>query len=114
MNIENRIRYGNKYRKLLCSIRRAERKRLSSCQFEDSPAFYLDEEDIKQLVEKTWKGESALSGEEQDLVLVRWKEQEPFSCHDCILLTRREAQLHKKTRVYSSEFISKVTEILSR
>ena len=67
---------------------------------------FLQEPDIRYLVENIWNSQSVLSAQEDlfDLVLVRWNKYEEWSPWNCIFLTKEEASAHAK--------LENVTEVL--
>ena len=67
---------------------------------------FLQEPDLRYLVENIWNSQSVLSAHEDlfDLVLVRWNKYEEWSPWNCILLTKEEASAHAK--------LENVTEVL--
>jgi hypothetical protein len=73
-------------------------------------------DDMKFLIETVWRCESVLSEERkmENLVLVRWDPSQLLSPHNCILLTRDEAEAHakigNKQGVYGTVLFSKVSQ----
>lgn len=59
---------------------------------------FIQEPDLRYLVENIWNSQSVLSAHENlfDLVLVRWNKYEEWSPWNCILLTKEEASAHAK------------------
>ena len=59
---------------------------------------FLQEADLRYLVENIWATQSSLSAwtDLYDLVLVRWDKDEEWSPWNCILLTKDEAQAHSR------------------
>ncbi|KXS20401.1 hypothetical protein M427DRAFT_66420 [Gonapodya prolifera JEL478] len=62
-----------------------------------APIGYLQEPDMRYLVETIWNGCSAISGVRTplELVLTRWNPKLPLSPDNCILLTKAEARTHE-------------------
>lgn len=67
--------------------------------------FLMNKEDIQFLVDEVWERRSVLSGwlDITDLVLTRWRLNEPWSPWNTILLTREEAEAHEKLGKFSLE-----------
>ena len=59
--------------------------------------FMMSVEDMVYLVDTIWRGQSALSQEDElfRLTLARWDRNEEFSPWNCVLLTRDEAETHE-------------------
>lgn len=59
---------------------------------------FVQEPDLRYLVENIWNSQSVLSAHEDlfDLLLVRWNKYEEWSPWNCILLTKDEASAHGK------------------
>ncbi|XP_022248708.1 IQ and ubiquitin-like domain-containing protein [Limulus polyphemus] len=78
--------------------------------------FLLNEGEIRYLVEKIWKGKSALSGSTNlfDLVFLRWNKEYEWTPWNCILMNRQEARNHcalnSVSQHYSSTFIQQVQQ----
>ncbi|KAL7750924.1 hypothetical protein RI367_003503 [Sorochytrium milnesiophthora] len=74
----------------------------------------MNEAAVRYLIDITWNGQSALSGERDlaRLVLTRWDPREAFAPWNCILLTEDEAETHERcggSAVYGEEFVRKAT-----
>ena len=71
---------------------------------------------MKFLIETVWRCESVLSEERKlsELVLARWDVAQPLAPHNCVLLTRDEAEAHAKVGgkpgVYGTVLCGKVTQ----
>ncbi|CAL8070872.1 unnamed protein product [Calicophoron daubneyi] len=67
--------------------------------------FLVNKEDIQYLVDEVWERRSFLSGwlDINDLVLTRWRLNEPWSPWNTILVTREEAEAHAKLGNFSLE-----------
>jgi len=59
--------------------------------------FMMSVEDVVYLVDTIWRGQSALSQEDElfRLTLARWDRHKEFSPWNCVLLTRGEAETHE-------------------
>lgn len=59
---------------------------------------YLQESDLRYLIESIWNTQSALSAHNDlyDLLFIRWNKHEEWSPWNCILLTKEEASAHEK------------------
>lgn len=81
------------YRRLLRDIRRHEIK--MSCY--GSLAFAIDAKIVYHLVNEIWHGRSAISGNDclEELKLVRFRKGEEWTPWNSLLLTAREASLHR-------------------
>ena len=64
----------------------------------DTLVFWLQESDLRYLVENVWSGQSVVSSWEDlyDLLLVRWDKHKEWSPWNCILLTKEETTAHGK------------------
>ena len=82
------------YKSLLDSIKAEEEARNNLA----SPAFILQESDIRYIVENIWNSRSVLSGlgDLFDLRLARWECEKEWSPWNCILLAREECRIHTK------------------
>ena len=80
------------YKSLLDSIKAEEEARNNLA----SPAFILQESDIRYIVENIWSSRSVLSGLADlfDLRLARWECEKEWSPWNCILLSREECRIH--------------------
>ena len=80
------------YKSLLDSIKAEEEARNNLA----SPAFILQESDIRYIVENIWNSRSVLSGLADlfDLRLARWECEKEWSPWNCILLSREECRIH--------------------
>ena len=80
------------YKSLLDSIKAEEEARNNLA----SPAFILQESDIRYIVENIWSSRSVLSGlgDLFDLRLARWECEKEWSPWNCILLSREECRIH--------------------
>ncbi|KAA3680650.1 uncharacterized protein DEA37_0003245 [Paragonimus westermani] len=67
--------------------------------------FLVNKEDIRFLVDDIWERRSILSGwlDINDLVLARWRLNEPWSPWNTIVVTREEAEAHEKLRKFPLE-----------
>lgn len=83
------------YGRLLDTLRRSEKK-LNQCSF--TPDGRLTIELVRQCFSLIWRGQSALPREEGEdntsLVLVRWDIHQPFSPHNNIVFTVKQAAKH--------------------
>ncbi|XP_076245970.1 uncharacterized protein LOC143186282 [Calliopsis andreniformis] len=88
-----RVVYGP-YTRLLRGIRRSELK--MGCH--NSVAFAIDEKIVYHLVNDIWQGKSAISENDrlEELKLVRFRRDVEWSPWNCLLLTSREASVHRK------------------
>ena len=82
------------YKSLLDSIKAEEEARNNLA----SPAFILQESDIRYIVENIWNSRSVISGlgDLFDLRLARWECEKEWSPWNCILLSREECRIHTK------------------
>ena len=60
----------------------------------------FQEADLRYMVESVWNSQSILSAWDElfDLVLVRWDKHEVWSPWNCVLLTKEEAEAHRKLK----------------
>ncbi|KAF7250175.1 IQ and ubiquitin domain-containing protein [Paragonimus skrjabini miyazakii] len=67
--------------------------------------FLINKEDIRFLVDDVWERRSILSGwlDINDLVLARWRLNEPWSPWNMIVVTKEEAEAHEKLRKFPLE-----------
>ena len=61
---------------------------------------FSQEDDLRYLVEHVWNGQSILSAWDElfDLDMVRWDKHEIWTPWNCVLLTREEAEAHRKIK----------------
>lgn len=88
-----RVVYGP-YEKLLRDVRRSEVK--MGCH--TSLAFVVDAKTVYHLANDIWHGKSAISENDRldELKLVRFRRNVEWSPWNCLLLTAREASVHRK------------------
>ena len=93
------------YKSLLDSIKAEEEARNNLA----SPAFILQESDIRFIVENIWNSRSVLSGlgDLFDLRLARWECEKEWSPWNCILLSREECRIHTKLGGINSAYPTK-------
>ena len=93
------------YKSLLDSIKAEEEARNNLA----SPAFILQESDIRYIVENIWNSRSVLSGLADlfDLRLARWECEKEWSPWNCILLSREECRIHTKLGGINSAYPTK-------
>jgi len=98
------------YRFMLKNLRKAEEA------FNDNSriCYLVQESDIRFLVDRIWKSQSALSAWDDmyDLVLIRWDRTEEWSPWNTVLLTKDEASSHNRLSNiedgYESTFLQRV------
>ncbi|XP_023332134.1 IQ and ubiquitin-like domain-containing protein [Eurytemora carolleeae] len=93
------------YKQLLDSIKLEEEERNNT----NSPAFILQESDIRYLVENIWNSRSVLSGNADlfDLRLARRECEKEWTPWNCILVSREENRIHRKLGGLNSCYPSK-------
>ncbi|CAH8548502.1 unnamed protein product [Dicrocoelium dendriticum] len=82
--------------------------------------FLVNEEDIRFLVDDVWERRSILSGwlDITDLVITRWRLNEPWSPWNMLVVTRKEAEAHEKlgnfplNLAYADAMMNKVNQRL--
>ena len=93
------------YKSLLDNIKAEEEARQNLA----SPAFILQESDIRFIVENIWNSRSILSGlgDLFDLRLARWECEKEWSPWNCILLSREECRIHTQLGGLNSAYPTK-------
>ncbi|KAJ1934746.1 hypothetical protein FBU59_005600, partial [Linderina macrospora] len=57
---------------------------------------WMTPDDVGYVLEEIWRGRSAISGNTDKLALVRWKRDLPMTTHNCVVMTKKEADEHEK------------------
>ncbi|ORX71457.1 hypothetical protein DL89DRAFT_266480 [Linderina pennispora] len=76
---------------------------------------WMSPDDVGYILEEIWRGKSAISGSTDKLALVRWKRDLPMTTHNCIVMTKKEADEHEKIEgnpedVYPAGIIAFINE----
>lgn len=100
------------YRRMLKVLRHDEMKMAAY----DSECFMMQPTEVYRLVSVVWREKSAVGecGQLNGLRLVRWRQDEPWSPWNCVLLTRAEADVHcrldgRPADHYDRQFVRLVT-----
>ncbi|VVC36110.1 IQ motif, EF-hand binding site [Cinara cedri] len=100
------------YRRMLKTLRHDEMKLAAY----DSECFMMQPTEVYRLVSVVWREKSAIGecGQLNGLRLVRWRQDEPWSPWNCVLLTRAEADVHCRlvgnpADHYDAQFVNWVT-----
>jgi hypothetical protein len=121
-NIATSRKDDSSYFKLLKNVRARENEKLEQHAGPGRPQQqqhlidFLQESDIRYLVDSIWNRSSAVSGLHpiDELILTRWEGDEEFSPWNCVLLDRSEAKNHdahpNPISMYSEEFVAKIAQ----
>lgn len=100
------------YRRILKALRHEEMQMAAY----ESECFLMQPTEVYRLVSVVWREKSALGESSQlnGLRLVRWRQNEPWSPWNCILLTRSEAEAHCRLEgdpadCYDEQFVQWIT-----